>query len=34
MIAERFRDRRVFLCGDAAHIWVPFGGQVNVGSAV
>jgi 2-polyprenyl-6-methoxyphenol hydroxylase-like FAD-dependent oxidoreductase len=24
MIADRFRDRRVFLCGDAAHIWVPF----------
>jgi len=23
MIADRFRDRRIFLCGDAAHIWVP-----------
>ena len=26
MVAERYRDRRVFLCGDAAHIWVPMGG--------
>jgi 2-polyprenyl-6-methoxyphenol hydroxylase-like FAD-dependent oxidoreductase len=34
MIAERFRDRRVFLCGDAAHIWVPFGGYgMNAGIA-
>jgi len=24
MLADRFRDRRVFICGDAAHIWVPF----------
>ena len=32
MIAERFRDRRVFLCGDAAHIWVPFAGYgMNAG---
>jgi 2-polyprenyl-6-methoxyphenol hydroxylase-like FAD-dependent oxidoreductase len=34
MIAERFRDRRVFLCGDAAHIWVPFAGYgMNAGIA-
>jgi 2-polyprenyl-6-methoxyphenol hydroxylase-like FAD-dependent oxidoreductase len=34
MIAERFRDRRVFLCGDAAHIWVPFAGYgMNAGTA-
>ncbi len=34
MIAERFRDRRVFLCGDAAHTWVPFGGYgMNAGIA-
>ena len=26
MVAERYRDRRVFLCGDAAHIWIPMGG--------
>jgi len=34
MIADRFRDRRVFLCGDAAHIWVPFAGYgMNAGIA-
>jgi 2-polyprenyl-6-methoxyphenol hydroxylase-like FAD-dependent oxidoreductase len=34
MIAGRFRDRRVFLCGDAAHIWVPFAGYgMNAGIA-
>ena len=26
MLADRFRDRRVFICGDAAHIWVPSAG--------
>jgi 2-polyprenyl-6-methoxyphenol hydroxylase-like FAD-dependent oxidoreductase len=34
MIADRFRERRVFLCGDAAHIWVPFAGYgMNAGIA-
>ena len=23
LVADKFRDRRVFLCGDAAHLWVP-----------
>ena len=34
MLADRFRDRRVFICGDAAHVWVPFGGYgMNAGIA-
>ena len=34
MLAERFRDERVFICGDAAHLWVPFGGYgMNAGIA-
>jgi hypothetical protein len=34
MIADRFPDGRVFLCGDAAHIWVPFAGYgMNAGIA-
>jgi 2-polyprenyl-6-methoxyphenol hydroxylase-like FAD-dependent oxidoreductase len=34
MLADRFRDRRVFLCGDAAHIWVPNAGYgMNAGIA-
>ena len=34
MIANTFRDRRVFLCGDAAHIWVPNAGYgMNAGIA-
>jgi FAD binding domain len=34
MIADRFRKWRVFLCGDAAHIWVPFAGYgMNAGIA-
>lgn len=33
-VAERFRDRNVFLAGDAAHVWVPFGGYgMNAGIA-
>ena len=26
MVAERYRQDRVFLCGDSAHIWIPMGG--------
>ncbi len=26
LVATRFRDRRVFICGDAAHVWMPLGG--------
>jgi 2-polyprenyl-6-methoxyphenol hydroxylase-like FAD-dependent oxidoreductase len=34
LVADRFRDRRVFLGGDAAHIWVPFAGYgMNAGIA-
>ncbi len=34
MIADRFRRGRVFICGDAAHIWVPFAGYgMNAGIA-
>jgi 2-polyprenyl-6-methoxyphenol hydroxylase-like FAD-dependent oxidoreductase len=34
MLADRFRDRRAFICGDAAHIWVPFAGYgMNAGIA-
>lgn len=34
LIADRFHDRRVFLAGDAAHIWVPFAGYgMNAGIA-
>lgn len=34
MVADRFRGRRVFICGDAAHIWVPFAGYgMNAGIA-
>jgi len=33
-IADKFRDRRVFICGDAAHIWVPYAGYgMNTGIA-
>jgi 2-polyprenyl-6-methoxyphenol hydroxylase-like FAD-dependent oxidoreductase len=37
LVADTFRDRRVFLAGDAAHIWVPMGGfgmNAGVGDAV
>ncbi|MDA0340489.1 MAG: FAD-dependent oxidoreductase, partial [Proteobacteria bacterium] len=34
LIANKFRDRRVFIAGDAAHIWVPFAGYgMNAGIA-
>lgn len=34
LVADRFRDGRVFICGDAAHIWVPYGGYgMNAGIA-
>ncbi|MFV0375166.1 FAD-dependent monooxygenase [Microbacterium sp.] len=34
LIADRFRDRRVFLAGDASHLWVPFAGfGMNAGIA-
>ncbi len=26
LVASKFRDRRVFICGDAAHVWMPLGG--------
>ena len=34
MVAARFRQNNVFVCGDAAHIWVPFAGYgMNAGIA-
>jgi hypothetical protein len=34
LVANRFRDRRVFICGDAAHLWVPMAGYgMNAGIA-
>ena len=34
LVADRFRDRRVFLCGDAAHLWTPHAGYgMNAGIA-
>lgn len=34
LLADRFRDRRVFLAGDATHLWVPFAGfGMNAGIA-
>ena len=32
LVADRFRNRRVFICGDAAHLWVPYAGYgMNAG---
>jgi 2-polyprenyl-6-methoxyphenol hydroxylase-like FAD-dependent oxidoreductase len=34
LVAERFRDRKVFIAGDAAHLWVPYAGYgMNAGIA-
>jgi 2-polyprenyl-6-methoxyphenol hydroxylase-like FAD-dependent oxidoreductase len=34
LIASTFRDGRVFICGDAAHLWVPYAGYgMNAGIA-
>jgi 2-polyprenyl-6-methoxyphenol hydroxylase-like FAD-dependent oxidoreductase len=34
LVADSFRDRRIFLCGDSAHIWVPYAGYgMNAGIA-
>ena len=34
LLADTFRDRRVFICGDAAHLWVPYAGYgMNAGLA-
>lgn len=34
LLSNRFRDRRVFLAGDAAHLWVPYAGYgMNAGIA-
>ncbi|MFC7406393.1 FAD-dependent monooxygenase [Georgenia alba] len=34
LVADTFRDRRVFLAGDSAHLWVPYGGYgMNAGIA-
>ncbi len=34
LVADRFRDRRAFICGDAAHLWVPMAGYgMNAGIA-
>ncbi|RIV89443.1 monooxygenase [Aurantiacibacter xanthus] len=34
LVADSFRDRRVFLAGDSAHLWVPYAGYgMNAGIA-
>ncbi|TVP44628.1 MAG: FAD-binding protein [Halomonas sp.] len=34
MVADRLRDRRIFVAGDAAHLWVPMAGYgMNAGIA-
>lgn len=34
LVADRFQDGRAFICGDAAHLWVPYAGYgMNAGIA-
>ncbi|MEU3273293.1 FAD-dependent monooxygenase [Saccharomonospora sp. NPDC006951] len=34
LVADKFREGRVFIAGDAAHLWVPYGGYgMNAGIA-
>jgi len=34
LVADRFRDGRVFICGDSSHLWVPYAGYgMNAGIA-
>jgi 2-polyprenyl-6-methoxyphenol hydroxylase-like FAD-dependent oxidoreductase len=34
LVADRFRDGRVFICGDSAHLWIPHAGYgMNAGIA-
>ncbi|MRD49203.1 FAD-dependent oxidoreductase [Caenimonas koreensis DSM 17982] len=34
LVADKFRDRNVFIAGDAAHLWVPYAGYgMNAGIA-
>jgi 2-polyprenyl-6-methoxyphenol hydroxylase-like FAD-dependent oxidoreductase len=34
LVADRFRNGRVFICGDAAHLWMPYAGYgMNAGIA-
>ncbi|WP_338663084.1 FAD-dependent oxidoreductase [Pararoseomonas sp. SCSIO 73927] len=34
LVADRFRNGRAFLCGDAAHLWIPYAGYgMNAGIA-
>ncbi len=34
LVADKLRERRVFICGDAAHLWVPMAGYgMNAGIA-
>ena len=34
LVADRFRNGRAFICGDAAHLWMPYAGYgMNAGIA-
>jgi 2-polyprenyl-6-methoxyphenol hydroxylase-like FAD-dependent oxidoreductase len=34
LVADKLRDGRIFICGDAAHLWVPYAGYgMNAGIA-